>query len=109
MEEITERTMPVWLILRGVPRNFEIVQSITAKNAQKREQTQSASRRMFIIWDRERLKNFFANNSAMPEVVIATNACATVNHIEIMAKISPGIPKVLAKTFRLFEITGFAS
>lgn len=49
IEEITERTMPVWLIFMGVPRNFDKTQRTTEKKAQKREQTQSANRGMFII------------------------------------------------------------
>ena len=105
-EQITETmeiTKPAWFTFADVPRNLDKVHKATEKPAHITEQKQSASTGTFITCLKDMKKSLRLISCVRSGAVIATRDCATVNHAEIIPNISPGMPKVLAKTLRFFE------
>lgn len=102
-----DKTKPAWFILVIVPRNLDsthitmpIIDHIT-------EVHPIAIIGIFINSISEMRNTVLAITSAVPEAVIATKDCVIVNHMDIMAHISPGMPKAFANTLRRFD-KGFA-
>ena len=102
--ETMDITKPAWLDFVGVPRNLDKTHKAMEKPAHITAQKQSASRGTFIICLKDEKRSPRAISLVMSGAVMATSDCATVIHAEIIPNISPGMPKVLAKTSLLLGI-----